>query len=372
MNLHLYFISGLIFAGGFGASVQARSFTFADADSAYADTVQNRAAKLMVLPIIFSSPDTRLAFGVLPQLVFRNARSGNPSSVRLDAFYTLNRQFQILLRPTLWYRNDSRLLSGKMAVKEWPTSFYGIGNDTDPDNKEKFTETMFQVSVDAAFQIKKGLFAGIGYSLRYGEIDPEDSVGRLASRANPVPGSGTTLTSTLGTVFRLDTRDNHFYPSRGSLHRLTIDTSVKGFASDFGFTRYSIDLRKYLAIHERQVLAVQAVVEGTAGTVPFRLLPSVGGVMRGYSSVRYIDRNLIALQLEYRYVPLFWRVGFVAFAGVADVFDRPADLAFDTIKYTAGLGIRFQFSRSEKINIRLDYGIGRDSSGDYIDLNEAY
>jgi hypothetical protein len=26
----------------------------------------------------------------------------------------------------------------------------------------------------------------------------------------------------------------------------------------------------------------------------------------------------------------------------------------------------------EKINIRLDYGIGRKSSGDYIDINEAF
>jgi hypothetical protein len=44
------------------------------------DSTGNKKLQVLLLPIIFSSPDTRLAVGVLPQIVFRSSSSNNPSS----------------------------------------------------------------------------------------------------------------------------------------------------------------------------------------------------------------------------------------------------------------------------------------------------
>ena len=129
---------------------------------------------------------------------------------------------------------------------------------------------------------------------------------------------------------------------------------------------------KYLTMHKNQVLAIQGVGIAAFGKVPFRFFPSIGNTLRGYSSTRYIDKYLFATRLEYRFVPVIWRLGFTVFAGIGDVFSTPGDLAWNRLKYTVGLGLRFVFSRKEKLNVRMDYGFGKNSSGNYIDIMEAY
>lgn len=68
------------------------------AEMSVTDSTGNKKLQVMILPIIFSSPDIRLALGVLPQVVFRSSTSDNPSSIRMDAYYTLNKQYHLLLR----------------------------------------------------------------------------------------------------------------------------------------------------------------------------------------------------------------------------------------------------------------------------------
>lgn len=339
-------------------------------ESVNTDSTRQNRARLMLLPIIFKSPDTGLAAGVLPQLVFRSSSTGNPSRIRMDSYYTQNRQYHLLLRSTYWFADNNRNLTGKVSLKEWPTSFYGIGKHASSGSQEKFTETLYEASVEATGRIAPGLFAGAGYGMRYGKLAVDDTDGALFSGS--IPGSGTTFISGVHGVLRFDTRDNHFFPTSGSLHRVELFGAMKPLGSDYGFTRLTVDLRRYFSFHPAHALAVQAIGIATGGTVPFRMLPSAGSTLRGYSTVRHIDRNLVALQLEYRVVPVAWRLGMVAFGGVGEVFDRPADIQLNKLKFAAGIGLRYQFSRPEKINIRFDYGLGRDSSGDYIDLNEAF
>jgi len=332
------------------------------------ESVEAPPVRLMVLPILFSSPDTRLGFGVLPQLVFRTSGSSNPSSIRLDSYYTLNKQYHILLRPRIWLDENAKNITGKFSFKKWPTSFYGIGNDTPEADKEKFTETLYEASIEGVTHLGKGIFTGFSYFARYAEVEPESETAQLAG----VAGTGTTFVSALGAVFRLDTRNHQFFPSKGSYHTLELLRSAKFLGSDFGFTSFTADFRQYFPIKGSQVLALQGILSVSGGEVPFRMLSSVGSSIRGYSSVRYIDRHMAGFQVEYRIVPLAWRLGLTLFAGAGEVFGDLSDIRFTNLKYNAGIGIRYQFSRSEKINIRFDYGIGRDSSGDYLDLEEAF
>jgi hypothetical protein len=78
----------------------------------------------------------------------------------------------------------------------------------------------------------------------------------------------------------------------------------------------------------KSVLALQAVATMTAGDVPFYMLAQLGGpnVMRGDYEGRYRDRELLAVQLEYRF-PILWRFGGTAFAGIGMVRRRSLDSA---------------------------------------------
>jgi hypothetical protein len=79
----------------------------------------------------------------------------------------------------------------------------------------------------------------------------------------------------------------------------------------------------------------------------------------------------MAFQAEYR-APLFWRFGLVGFAGFGAVAHKFSDLNFGELRPAYGIGLRFLFDKKEKIQVRFDYAKGKDSSGFYASIFEAF
>lgn len=330
-----------------------------------------RGLRLALLPIVFSSPDTRLALGVLPQLIFLTAPGTRPSNLRADVYYTFNNQFNVLLQPAVWLPGDRWQFAGKFRFRKWPTSFYGIGRDSPRENPEEFTEFVLSGSAEALMQIRPGIYVGAGYAMRWGRIrDPEPADGDLAGGA--VPGAGDSRVAGMGLVATYDTREHLYLPRSGSLYRLQVDRYAPAFGGDRSYTRLTVDLRQYVTIAGPVTAAFQAVLSVTDGEVPFRVMPNVGEIVRGYTTTRYIDRQRWAVQAEFRAIPVWWRLGLVVFGGVGDVADRIGDFRDGRLSYAVGIGARFLMYSRERITIRQDFAFGRDSSGDYLDLNEAF
>lgn len=93
--------------------------------------------------------------------------------------------------------------------------------------------------------------------------------------------------------------------------------------------------------------------------------------MRGYYQGRYRDNNILVLQTEYR-MPVWQRFGCVAFGGVGDVSHKMSGFSTNSLKYTYGFGLRFQLNPKENINLRLDFGFGKETFGLYLALGEAF
>jgi hypothetical protein len=93
--------------------------------------------------------------------------------------------------------------------------------------------------------------------------------------------------------------------------------------------------------------------------------------MRGYYEGRYQDQDMIVLQGEYR-LPLWRRFGLVGFAGIADVACKTSAFHARDFKSSAGFGIRYLLQPEEKLNLRFDYGFGKDTSGFYVNFTEAF
>jgi hypothetical protein len=62
----------------------------------------------------------------------------------------------------------------------------------------------------------------------------------------------------------------------------------------------------------------------------------------------------------------------VAFAGVGDVFEDTRDLSWNTAKYSVGTGLRFLVNPAERLNVRVDYGRGREGGYFYFIVSEAF
>jgi hypothetical protein len=94
--------------------------------------------------------------------------------------------------------------------------------------------------------------------------------------------------------------------------------------------------------------------------------------MRGYFRGRYRDNNMIVLQMEYRILPVWWRIGLVSFFSVGDVSDKLSHFDINSFKYAGGFGLRYIWNREDKLNIRIDFAWGQGTSGFYITLKEAF
>jgi outer membrane protein assembly factor BamA len=188
-----------------------------------------------------------------------------------------------------------------------------------------------------------------------------------------ISGSTGGMSAGLGFAANWDSRDNTFSAHSGSFYQVTGLFYRNAFGSDYTFTDIQIDARNFFEIGRTHVLAVQAGGEFIEGLPPFQSLAKFGGsnILRGYFDGRYRDKNGVALQAEYR-IPVWWRFGIVGFAGVAQVADKINHFASNRFWFAGGLGLRFFWNPEERINLRLDYGIGTNSSGMYVTVTEAF
>jgi len=186
-------------------------------------------------------------------------------------------------------------------------------------------------------------------------------------------GSKGGIASGIGFFLNWDSRDNIYFPSSGSYYRFMLTSFLSNLGSDYDFTEYRLDIRKYIPLFSSHVLAFQSYMNFISGNAPFQMLSLLGGesVMRGFYRGRYRDRNLIAFQMELR-IPVWRRLGLASFLGVGDVAGKISHLNMGEFKYSAGFGIRYLLIPEEKLNIRFDVGFGNDSWGIYIIIAEAF
>lgn len=346
-----------------------------DRDSLGVAVASQKKGSWVALPVVYYKPETRLGFGALGMRLFSldaADTSVRTSNVQLYGLYTLNKQILISPSYTLFFPEEKYVLRGNLAYFKFPRNYYGIGNELPETNEELVDYTLFRAENRLLRKLNRELFAGLQWNY-YRVFDVEQREGGLLESQQPAGWNGYTA-SGLGAAFVYDTRDIVVNPSGGTYLELSSLFNGSLLGSEFAYEQYTIDARSYFQLHpNRHILALQAFGRFTSGTVPFLQLSQLGGatIMRGYYEGRYRDKNLLAAQAEYR-LPLWWRFGAAAFAGLGDVAPSLKEFSFSTLKPTYGLGFRFMVNESEKVNIRFDYAWGRDASGFYLEITEAF
>lgn len=343
-------------------------------DETKKDKAEQKTSGLLWLPVIFYTPETKWALGMGGLYYFRpSARriKTRPSNIGAFLIYTQRKQVIIDIAPDLYFKNEEYRLWGNIGFSKYVDKFYGIGNDTLIDNEENYTSRITRLSINLVKRVHPKLNFGIRYYLEFNKIIEVEEDRHLAKRE--ILGSTGGTASGIGLVMNWDTRDNIFCPSSGSYHQLFATFYHKGLGSDYDFTVFNLDLRKYVPLFSSHVLAFQGYLNFISGSPPFQLLSLFGGAstMRGYYLGRYRDKDMIAFQMEYR-IALWKRIGLVGFVGYGDVADKVSHFDLEYFKHSIGFGFRYLFSPEEKLNIRLDVGFGKDSLGFYFTVSEAF
>ncbi len=339
--------------------------------------------KIIALPLVFYTPDTRLGVGAGGLLTFNfksDSIGARRSSVTVGAVYTQLNQLLLYFPFQLFPKNQAYWVSGEVGYFRYVFNFFGTGNDVDPrytkqydiDPKyiEKYSAIFPRVRLNFAKKIKPNLFLGVRYAFDDFTFTQKDTIGIL--KDNQLRGSNGGRVSGVGIQTNYDSRDRLFFPTKGWVAEAFVYTEGSYSGSDFSYQRLSADVSHYQSIG-KNVLALNAVAVLSNGDVPFHQMPVIGGTkrMRGYFEGKYRDNNLLILQGEYRF-PLYKRFGGVAFGGFGQVSDKLENIASNPIRYNFGAGLRFTLDQAQHINIRADYGIGYKSTGFYLTVGEAF
>ena len=150
--------------------------------------------------------------------------------------------------------------------------------------------------------------------------------------------------------------------SRGGRYQVKLAAYRDREAHRYSFRQTTVDLQQHVSfVKGARVVSLRALAimsdPRDRDAVPFYLSPTYGGVSigRGWPTFRFRDRNLVALQAEYRYQlnPLMHAALFADAGQVARTVDTFSWPGFRT---TYGFGVRF--GAAGAAGLRLDMAFG--------------
>ncbi len=332
--------------------------------------------QVVVFPVVAKSIETGWAFGVAGSLTFKPFKKdtiSRTSNLQVLALYSTKKQFVSAINGSQYFNKEKYILLEQISYSSFPDKFWGLGKNSSNNAEEPYQFQQFYLYTHLMRKLAPHLFVGSLFefqkvwNIRY-------QPGGLFDQQN-IAGRGGYQVSGLGASITYDSRNNAFSPNKGSFIQFYVNHFAPVFGSNFLFTNFVLDVRKYIPVCTNQVLALQLYSFNNSGeNIPIRSLATFGGAsrMRGYYEGRYKDKQEFVIQSEYRF-PIYKRFGAVLFGGVGNVHHTVSDFSLSNIKYSYGGGLRVAINKSEKLNIRVDYGIaGGPNKGFYLQIGEAF
>ena len=297
-----------------------------------------------------------------------------PSTGAVAGFYSENKSWGWTIVEMARLRQDQWRLRGLAMHADVRYDFFGIGQDAGDAGRSVAIEQAMDVAVIAALRrVTPNLYGGASL------LWIRTSADLLHDHGLPTPPSVEDLaTANLlapGIQVEFDTRDDDYWPSRGSIVTAKTNFFSSALGSDSDFQRYMAAWCWYTSLRgPALLLAANASVTAATGEVPFWAIPSVGAGLyglRGYTQGRYRDNVVTTVQAELR-AHSKGRLGATVFGGLAQVGGSVGDLWNAEVLPAGGAGLRFQLTREFPMHMRADYAWGKNGGTFYFSVSEAF
>ena len=327
------------------------------------------------LPGPFFSPDAKFGVGISTVGLYRldpKDTQTQLSTLEIDGFLTTNKSVGIAIDNKMFFPYDKYRLYTTAIFYDAPELYYGVGYEQNiqSSNRQDYTKQQIDFNVQALFRIVTDTYLGAGIDYdktKARRIRPEASA-PVTSFDFPNKNQSVGILASLVH----DSRDVVINPEKGRLVQFTANYYTTYLGSDTDFSSYLIDYREYMSLKPLPgLLAFQIKANLSAGDVPWSQLSTLGGdsALRGYIIGRYRDRQTVLSQLEYR-VPIAGRHGMVTWIGGAALADRISEFSAQMLLPNIGVGYRLRLKG--RVNLRLDFGVGRNGGGFYFNVDEAF
>ena len=229
---------------------------------------------LKFLPVIYYTPETHLAGGLVGIYLFKTKKDSTTRTSNIDfaAIYTQNKQIIINPIVTMFTRNERFYLKNYILYTEFPEFFYGIGSKGEELEKENIKYHAWRVQQRVLTKLFPKFFGGLQYDFMniYDLHFPSDT-----KYNEQLPGFNGSKSSGLGLAFQIDMRDNILNASKGYYFEISNINYGNWIGSQFNFNNYIFDFRKYIEMKNKSTLAFQTYMIINNGNVPFKQLATL-------------------------------------------------------------------------------------------------
>ncbi|MDF3053053.1 MAG: hypothetical protein K0S19_1158 [Geminicoccaceae bacterium] len=295
-----------------------------------------------------------------------------PSTGAVAGLVSENGSWGVMGLEVARFGKDTWRARGVAGYMDLQYDFYGIGIDAGESGESvPLEQTVFLTSGALLRRVAGGLYVGGQILWLTTTVTPLELAG---SNQPAVPDQARTDLMAAGLQAEFDTRDNDYWPQRGSLAQLKGNFFTTTTGQSGSFQRYQAAWSWYQGLRDqRLVLATNLLACGAPGDAPFYGLCSLGAgrfSVRGYTQGRYRDHYSTAVQVELR-GHTKGRMGAVLFGGFAQVAPEFSEIFGAELLPSGGAGLRFQLTRKFPMHLRMDYAWGRDGGVLYFSVGEA-
>ncbi len=363
-----------------GQHALSQNFVSKYINSIINDTSDISKPQFLIYPTVAYAPETSWEFGLSSLLVFyaKKDTANRLSEINGFTFFTLENQYGLWFDHAIYSDEDKWFFLGRLRFQSFPLFYHGIGSNSPEDYIARVDANQIFIKERVLRKVKKDLFIGLEMDLqRLSAVDFIPAEGNNGLQELPLGSQGSTnLGFGIGLVH--DNRHNVLNVRKGFFSELALLHYNQSWGSTFDFTTVISDTRIYRPVGDHNVFATQILGQFNSGDVPFNQLALMGGesIMRGYYYGRYRDRNQIAAQMEYRFLPIPFgftdRIGAAVFAGAGKVFPELNNFNLNNIVVSGGVGVRFLLFPKKDIYTRFDVAFTQEGPGFYLFIGEAF
>lgn len=316
------------------------------------------------------SDDTKLGLGLVASGLYRIDKTDlniSPSNISLYGDITTTGFYLLGVKGNTIFPHDHYRLDLNLYFFSFPSKYWGLGYENGKRNNDYTTYKRKETQIKLDFLRKIAPHTFVGITGMYRHVNGKDfkDISFLEGEKKNINSLGA------GLLITYDSRDFIPNPYKGIYAKIEQKFFPGFLGNSYAFKRTDVLFRHYTRLWKGAVLASDFNGTFNYGDTPWSMVALLGGAyqMRGYYEGQYRDNDLLEAQIELRQ-KIYNRHGVAAWVGAGNVFPKFPKFQWSETLPSYGIGYRWEFKN--RVNIRLDYGIGKGQSSFYFNINEAF
>lgn len=326
----------------------------------------------VIFPIIMYSPDTGVGAGAFSIIPIKEHTDKKEDQVRATLIVTEKKQNLWVISPNFYFGNSEKWkLESFIIGRNWPTAYFGQGNETLESSEETFKETSYKYEQTLSYYLSDNFKAQFLLGTHRTSIDDLESSSALLGLSQDELDYSLYY---LGYGFEFDNRNSIFYSESGFFIQYSNKLYDSNSNSEYKFKEYKLDIRNYIPITAKHSIA-QRIVWGQidGDKIPLQNNLGLGGsnLLRGYNSLRFRGNQMASYQIELR--SLYNKWGHRLFYEIGKAYDN-SSTSWQEQEFNHSYGVGFQYivRQKDRSTLRLDFGFTEEGRGTYFTFGQTY